>query len=186
MKTGTKSLLFGVHQFAWHPFTVVLAWKALYGAWPCWKALVCIIVHDWGYWGKPNMDGNEGGKHPELGAKIVHALFDNPISGPAYKELVLYHSRHYACKRGRYPSLLCWADKYSIQYEPWWLYIPRAWLSGELDEYRKLCADAGYIPATSSHRRWFMWIKDRLVQQSLKREPAVLCNPVRQTCDHNG
>ncbi|MCK5235828.1 MAG: hypothetical protein KAR06_02490, partial [Deltaproteobacteria bacterium] len=59
---GTKSLLFGVHQFIWHPITVLIAWCKLYG-WPTWPELVCIIVHDWGYWGKPNMDGPEGEKH---------------------------------------------------------------------------------------------------------------------------
>jgi len=76
MKIGTKSLLFGAHQFIIHPIFVAIAWIKLYG-WT-WKIQhwVAFLVHDFGYWGKPNMDGKEGKKHPELGAKIMHWLFD--------------------------------------------------------------------------------------------------------------
>lgn len=34
MNVGTKSLLFGVHQFIWHPITVTLAWHRLREAGP--------------------------------------------------------------------------------------------------------------------------------------------------------
>lgn len=68
MTTGTKSLLFGVHQFLWHPLTVLLAWVYLYRSFPNPKELLCIFVHDWGYWGCPNMDGPEGERHPERAA----------------------------------------------------------------------------------------------------------------------
>lgn len=27
MRIGTKSILFGVHQFIWHPVTVYIAWR---------------------------------------------------------------------------------------------------------------------------------------------------------------
>lgn len=76
MKTGTKSLLFGAHQFIIHPIFVAISWIKLYG-WT-WKIQhwVAFWVHDLGYWGKSNMDGNEGKTHPELGAKIMHYLFD--------------------------------------------------------------------------------------------------------------
>lgn len=57
---GTRSLLFGVHQFLWHPWTVYRAWRYLYGK-PTWREVVCIFLHDLGYFGKPNMDGEEGG-----------------------------------------------------------------------------------------------------------------------------
>ena len=67
MKIGTKSLLFGVHQFFWHPLTVYWAWKRLYGR-PSLREFVCIFVHDWGYWRAGDMDGAIGGLHPELGA----------------------------------------------------------------------------------------------------------------------
>ena len=51
-------------------------------------------------------------------------------------ELCLYHSRHFAKTADAEPSRLCWADKLSILYEPWWLYLPRAWAS--LQGYRRL------------------------------------------------
>lgn len=57
-------------RFLWHPVTVLLAWWALYGR-PTWRELVCIIIHDWGYWHCPNMDGPEGELHPEYGAQLA-------------------------------------------------------------------------------------------------------------------
>ena len=156
MKVGTKSLLFGVHQFLWHPITVLMAWWKLYGR-PGWREVVCIIIHDWGYWGSPNMDGEEGEKHPELGARIAGRLF-----GEKYHDLCLYHSRHYTRTAGAEPSKLCWADKLSIMYEPWWWYLPRAFMSGELFEYRRVASS--YLPMDRKHREWFMWVKSRLVK----------------------
>ena len=128
MKTGTKSILFGIHQFLWHPVTVWVAWVWLYRKLPTFKESICIIIHDWGYWGKTNMDDEEGERHPELGAKIAGWLFDYPMvfTLPAalwirttdYHDLCLLHSRHYARNAGREPSKLCWADKLSIIFEP--------------------------------------------------------------------
>lgn len=76
MKIGTKSILFGAHQFMLHPVFVAWAWIKLYG-FP-WDPRICtsFFVHDLGYWGKPNMDGVEGETHVELGARIMHFLFD--------------------------------------------------------------------------------------------------------------
>lgn len=173
MKVGTKSLLFGVHQFIWHPITVTLAWHELYGKWPEWKEFVCIIVHDWGYWGKPNMDGAEGESHPEFGADIAYWFLDG-LGGHKYGDLCLFHSRHYARRAHREPSRLCWADKLSIKYEPWWFYLPRAWLSGELKEYRKVAAKAGRVPLRVSHREWFGWVKGHLSNAGMKRERSVI------------
>lgn len=72
MKIGTKSVLYGAHCFFLHPIFVAAAWIKLYG-WP-WdpRIWIAFFVHDLGYWGKPNMDGVEGEKHVELGAKIMH------------------------------------------------------------------------------------------------------------------
>lgn len=176
MKIGTKSLLFGVHQFVWHPITVLLAWWKLYGR-PSWREIICIVVHDWGYWGSPNMDGIEGEQHPERGALIVWNLFVDM----SYYDLVLYHSRHYARQFDREPSRLCWADKLSILYDPWWFYIPRALLSGELYEYRKLAADTGFIPLSATHREWFRWIKKRFKKLAVEKRADVVTymNPQR-------
>jgi hypothetical protein len=75
MKIGTKSVLFGAHQFAIHPWFVALAWWKLYGfPWDP-RLWVAFFVHDLGYIGKPNMDGPEGEAHPEFGAAAM-SLFD--------------------------------------------------------------------------------------------------------------
>ena len=76
MKVGTKSVLFGVHCFFLHPIFVAIAWTKLYGFPFDPRIWVAFFVHDLGYWGKPNMDGPEGETHVELGAKIMHFLFD--------------------------------------------------------------------------------------------------------------
>lgn len=169
MRVGTKSLIFGVHQVLWHPITVWIAWVKLYGVWPSWKETVCIVIHDWGYWGSPNMDGEEGERHPEWAAKIAGRLF-----GPEYHDLCLYHSRHYCRNTGTEPSRLCWADKLSICYESWWWYLPRAMASGELTEYREKAAGAGVVPARASHREWFAVIQNRLMRLGREMDPTVV------------
>lgn len=155
MKTGRKSLLFGVHQFIWHPITAWLAWYNLYGR-PTWRESICILIHDWGYWFTPNMDGPEGEKHPEYGALLAWKWLGQP-----YYDLVLLHSRHYAKLVGKEPSKLCWADKLSILYDPKWFYLLRAIASGEIKEYRQLAS--GWIPLHRSHGYWFDWIKFKFI-----------------------
>lgn len=76
MKIGTKSVLFGVHQFAIHPWFVAWAWWKLYGFPFDPRLWVAFFVHDLGYLGMPNMDGPEGEEHPMLGAEIMRRLFD--------------------------------------------------------------------------------------------------------------
>src|SRR5258708_5910867 len=76
MTIGTKSILFGAHQFLIHPWFVAAAWWKLYGFPFDPRLWVAFFVHDLGYWGKPNMDGAEGETHVELGANIMSALFD--------------------------------------------------------------------------------------------------------------
>ncbi len=175
MTVGTKSILFGVHQFIWHPVTVLIAWVKLFG-WPNWKELICIIIHDWGYWGSPNMDGQEGERHPEFAARLAGRWL-----GWEYRDLCLYHSRHYARNARVKPSRLCWADKLSILYEPAWLYLLRARLSGELKEYRKLASDAGFIPLHESDRVWFAWIRNRLstLGREMRGDVVPYVNPER-------
>lgn len=133
MKVGTKSLLFGIHQFIWHPILVTRAWVYLYRKFPTFKEFICIVIHDWGYWGKPNLDGPEGIEHPLYGAKLAQRLF-----GDYYWALCAGHSRSYielVNNRWGYDkymvSKLCWADKLSFCFEPRWFYIFRAKLSGE-------------------------------------------------------
>lgn len=153
---GTRSLLFGVHQFLWHPWTVYRAWRYLYGK-PSWREVVCIFLHDLGYFGKPNMDGEEGGRHPEVGARIAGRLF-----GDEYRKLVLYHSRHYANLQGELPSKLCWADKLSIAFDPKWFYLLRARCTGEIKEYR--ANGSSFVAVSMSDSQWFDWITDHFVE----------------------
>lgn len=152
---GTRSLLIGVHQFLWHPLTVWLAWVRFYGEFPTWRECVCIFIHDWGYWGCPEMDGPKGSEHTRLGADIANRLF-----GIKYYSLCVWHSRHYAETYGREPSKLCWPDKVSMLYEPEWFYLLRARLSGEIHEYRKNAI--GHLPLSASDREWLRWLRTRL------------------------
>lgn len=176
MKTGTKSLLFGVHQVIWHPVTVYLAWVWLYRRFPTWRETVCIVIHDWGYWGKSKMDDEEGERHPETGAYLAGRLLGQP-----YHDLCLLHSRHYARNAGKTPSSLCWADKMSICFEPWWLYLPRAWASGELYEYRHMASVTGFIDKSASHMKWYRWIQKRLKKlgQEKRGDAVSYVNPER-------
>mgnify|MGYP001366413220 CR=1 FL=1 len=163
---GRRSLLFGVHQFIWHPWMVYRAWKSLYGR-PGWREWICIIIHDWGYWSTPNIDGPEGRRHPELGARIARRLL-----GDEYGDLVLYHSRYYARLRGRPPSKLCWADKLSILYEPKWFYILRARLTGEIHEYqRNVKKNAGL---ELSHGECFDWLRDEFRKAVMAHRADVM------------
>jgi hypothetical protein len=153
---GSRSLLFGVHQFFWHPWTVYRAWRYLYGK-PTWREIVCIIVHDLGYWNKSNMDGEEGARHPEVGAR-----FASRILGEEYGKLVLYHSRHYANLQNELPSKLCWADKLSILFDPKWFYLLRARSTGEIREYRQ--NGSSFVAVNMSDSEWYDWITDHFVE----------------------
>lgn len=132
LPVGTKSLLFGVHSFWLHPWFVAAAWTVVYG-FP-WHPLywLAFLVHDWGYWGSPNMDGTEGERHVELGARIMG------IFGKKWRDFALYHSRFYAKNEGADYSRLCVADKLSFCMTPRWLYLLLARASGELAEYKAL------------------------------------------------
>jgi len=170
MKTGTKSLLFGVHQVFWHPFTVWLAWIWLFHQLPNWRETICIVMHDWGYLGKRHMDDECGERHPELGAALADCLFDDKY----YANLCLCHSRHYSRQNGMEPSMLCWADKASIKFDPWWLYLPRAWLTGELAEYRRTAIVTGFCPPEVTNRHWYNWIRERQLKIATSRRGDVV------------
>lgn len=171
MKIGTKSLLFGVHAFWIHPITVAIAWIRLYGfpfSIPIWTSF---FVHDFGYWGKPNMDGKEGETHVELGANIMHKLFD-PVEHKNYKEcdvyyeyyewydFTLYHSRFYANTNHKPISKLCIADKYAFCILPKWLYIMLASWSGEIYEYMHN-GRAHYFHSKSD---WYWYVYEYMIE----------------------
>lgn len=186
MKVGTKSVLFGAHCFFIHPFFVAAAWWRLYSfPWDP-RLWVAFFVHDLGYWGKPNMDGEEGELHPEWGARVMHFLFDRPrrhvlhwngseaqSSDTRWYRFVRYHSRFLAKRDGKPFSQLCVADKLAVALEPAWLYLPRVIATGEIREYMELAAKKeGDAPgkyasmnlAVAERRAWF-----RSVQEYLRR-----------------
>lgn len=130
MTIGTRSLLYGAHQFLLHPLYVAAAWWRLYGPPLDPRLWIAFFVHDLGYFGKPDLDGPAGKSHPELGARIMRKLF-----GTKWGELCLYHSRSRAQQDGRQPSLLSHADKLATQLVPRWLFLSQVKATGEITEY---------------------------------------------------
>lgn len=132
---GTRSLLWGSHQFLLHPILVAIAWRRIYGSWPgklpIWLA---IVVHDWGYWGLGDMDGDDGKRHPYEGATLVSRLFDYGYEAGWFR-FTAGHSRYYAAMCGFEPSTLMRADKYATVLCPLPLYVLLVLLSGEWREY---------------------------------------------------
>ena len=131
MNLGTKTLLFGVHQIIIHPIFVTVAWIRLYKSFPTWKEMFCIIIHDWGYWGKPNLKDADGDRHPEYGAEIAGRLL-----GPEWKDFVLGHSSFYMARYGVERSKLFAPDKYWHCMVPLWVYKALAVPTGEFKHYR--------------------------------------------------
>lgn len=149
MKIGTRSVLYGVHAPFIHGLFVALAWWRMFGfPWDP-RLWVAFFVHDLGYWGCADMDWTEGERHPELGAAIMRWLFGNE-----WGDFCLLHSRSYAKLAGRDPSKLAAADKLAWDVEPWWLYLPRAWATGELREYMADGVASGFIAPGTSAREW--------------------------------
>jgi hypothetical protein len=133
MKVGTKSLLFGGHQFIIHPLFVYMAWVKLYKKLPNLGETICIIIHDWGYWGSPNMDGARGEFHPNIPSGWLIRL--NKGMPNYYSNLILCHSRFMARKYAMPVSKLCLPDKYGVALTPIWLIVFLTKLSGEIKEY---------------------------------------------------
>lgn len=136
MKIGTRSVLFGAHQFLLHPLFLAVAWQKLYGfPWDL-RLWAAFFVHDLGYLGSGDMDGPEGEKHVELGARIMRTLF-----GDSWGEFCGRHSRYYARARGLSVSRLCVADKLAFVLTPNWLYLPMTVATGEIFEYIERSVD---------------------------------------------
>lgn len=164
MRIGTKSLLFGAHQFFLHPLFVAVGWTRLFGFPLDPRLWFAFFLHDIGYLGKPDMDGPAGETHPYLGARIMGWLF-----GDRWYRFSLYHSRFLAKQDGVNPSRLCFADKLATAMTPAWLYLPMARATGELAEYMRHSvgdpstakyAGNGYRMATAEE--WFSDVRDYL------------------------
>jgi len=173
MRIGTKTLLYGNHQVILHPLFLLAAWLKLYKR-INFKELICIIIHDWGYWGKPNLDGKEGEEHPEWAARWANRHLDAPQGywGDSfyYQDLCLYHSRFMAKRNGKQPSKLCLADKLSVAIMPTWLWVFLGSLTGEIEEYINNPKYAIFNQARKSYSEWFRdyrtickkWVRDGL------------------------
>ena len=175
---GTRSVLIGAHCFFLHPFFVARAWISLYGYPLDPRIWVSFFVHDFGYWGKPNIDGPEGEKHVELGAKIMSKLFDprenfynirlddgTPIG--KWGQFSLYHSRHYAKANNAEPSKLCFADKLSFSYTPRWLYLPMVTLTGEINEYLENAQKSDskhWTPTNFDKNKWHAQLSEYFIK----------------------
>jgi hypothetical protein len=183
MKIGTRSLLYGAHQFLIHPVCVAIAWRRLYGTWPKWWEAICILVHDWGYWGCPNMDGTEGQEHPEKGAWIAGKFIVRRMGASVelgHQALMFCrgHSRHFARLHGYDISPLMAADKLGAVLPPWWVYLPMARATGELAEYRaeadRYWQETGKgIPGTASDREWYRWLKSYMRKVAVRSVDAA-------------
>lgn len=161
MKVGTKSVLFGVHQFLIHPFVVAYAWFKLYGFPFDPRLWIAFFVHDLGYLGKADMDGPNGERHVEWGAWVMGALF-----GRKWHDFCLYHSRFYAKKNDASISRLCVADKLSIVIIPSRLYLLLGDASGETTEYME-AVEGKYRHENLSNQskvEWLESIKDYLIK----------------------
>ena len=167
MKIGTRTILFGVHQFLWHPFTVWRAWRWLYGSNPTWWQFIAMFLHDVGYCGLPDLDGAMGKTHPRGGA-VLSSMIVSCIArlfklGPSYEISAywfsLLHSRDLAYATDQEPSRLCWADKACILFDPPWFYLLRARLAGELPEFKH---HAEPMIGKVADEIWLNWYRGRV------------------------
>ena len=182
---GTRSVLIGAHCFFIHPWFVAIAWWKLFGFPWDGRLWFAFFTHDLGYWNMPNMDGEEGEDHPRIAARWSGDLFDTrfPTREDDYNfvgrlcnklwgrrpschwyRMTMFHSRFLAKKYNAPFSQLCVADKLALALEPWWLYLPRVVITGEIHEYMNLARErteagepkfASMKLNLSSRRRWF-------------------------------
>lgn len=138
---------------------VFWAWWKLYGfPWDL-RLWLAFLLHDTGYWGCPDIDGSAGQLHPLKGAALMNYF------GEYWRELCLLHSGHFCKIVGKEPSKLYYADKLAFCLEPWWLYLPRVYLSGEIKEFR--ANSTAYLPETAmmTNRQWFEWLKVKTMEK---------------------
>ncbi len=196
MKVGTKSILFGAHCFFLHPWFVALAWWKLFGFPRNPRLWVAFFIHDLGYWGLPNMDGEEGEKHPFWAAEKMTDWFAERPGDMKWWKFCAFHSRFLAKQYGEPFSRLCVADKYALVLTPWWLYLPMVTLTGEIHEYMKMAEHkegAKYssmrILISSGKYKWFKsmtkYLKEWVEEHKDMREDTWTPN-TKQARDAHG
>lgn len=166
---GTRSLLIGAHCCLLHPWFVALGWWKLYGFPRDPRLWIAFVVHDWGYWGLPDMDGALGQQHPELGGRIMRRLF-----GTAWGDFTRLHSRYYAQLEGRAVSPLCAADKLATTLVPARLYLSMVRVSGELEEYLALAWRADFYMGNDP-QEWFALLCEHWRTLAAEQAASVRC-----------
>ena len=133
MNEGTKSYLFGCHQFFFHPLWVLFAWRLEYKSWPKLWQIICILLHDVGIIGRQYIAVDESKLgHWMLGANIAQRLFlrlDMPKI--AWKSWVLI-AGHCPNESSLPKSKLFISDKRAYLIEPMWM----KWLNYYLEDFR--------------------------------------------------
>ena len=160
MKLGTKTLLFGGHQFLIHPILVTVAWVKLYRSFPNWKELLCIFIHDWGYWGMIDLKDASGDMHPRYAAKLAGKWL-----GKEWEDFILGHSSFYIAREGIEKSKLLAPDKYWHCLIPLWFYKLLTVPSGEFKHYRELDHARQVADRTASDEVWWENIQDLCVKK---------------------
>ena len=172
LKIGTKSILFGVHQFILHPVFVLKAWYILYGRLNLIE-FCAITTHDLGYFGLENMDGEEGERHPEIaacwwdGGLLDHTSFSGQVA-----QEIIGHSRFYAKKHNTELSKLFYADKLAVALYPVWLYKLLGNLSGEIHEYINNSKKGNHSVhiKNGSQTKWIIEVQARMALMGLLGE----------------
>lgn len=156
MKRGTKSILFGVHQFILHPLFVLRAWFIIYRSFPTLSEFMAILTHDLGYWGKADMDGTEGSSHPASAAAFWRGRFGG--FGNEVADIIIGHSRFHAATNGLQLSKLFRPDKLSTALYPRWLYLLLGNLSGEIKEYMRHHSKGLYTGIAGKRQTQTQWL----------------------------
>ncbi len=167
MRVGTRSLLYGAHCIPIHTAMIAIGWRVHHGRWPReWQVWAAFLLHDIGYWGSPDMDGEVGKTHPMAGARLV-ARIASLRSLPEHRQIdyhhwynfTAFHSRYYAEHLGGAPSELAIPDKLATALMPIPLLALLYRLSGEHDEYIRYARSRGHrVPGhVYGYTRWIVY-----------------------------
>lgn len=126
IKSGIGCLIFGYHNFIFHPLTLYLSYIDRYKKLPSFEWVLCFIFHDVGYAFidmKNIRDGKEN--HPIYGAYIIKTLI-----GDYWADICIRHSREFCNNEN--VSDLAYIDKDSTRFHPIEFAIIQCFISGEL------------------------------------------------------
>ena len=123
MTEGTRSYIFGCHNFLIHPFFVFMAWRLEYQAFPKWWELICILLHDIGVCGRQYLSDDKAKiGHWERGAQLASDLVERLTRDMSKGNLAYNICAGHTHESGFPLSKLYRADKRS------WIVAPTLWL----------------------------------------------------------